>query len=123
MATVDTTRVRTANEPKAFRFELSNVLCTIGLALLAFVVLAPILFLVVNSFQLARPGQAVAYGLQNWTVALTEPGMLEAIGNTLSRTAVTMALAFPVSVGVAWLLARTDVPGKHWLDLLFWITF
>ncbi len=99
------------------------MLCTTGLLLLGVVVLAPIVFLVVNSFQLARPGEAMTYGLQNWVIALMEPGMLEAIGNTLSRTAVSLVLAFPVAVFVAWLLARTDLPGKNWLDLLFWMTF
>ncbi|HEY7064144.1 MAG TPA: iron ABC transporter permease [Chloroflexota bacterium] len=123
MATLETTRLPAVERPTGLRLGGSSLLCTAGLVLLAFVVLAPIVFLVVNSFQLARPGGAVAYGLQNWVVALTEPGMLEAVGNTFSRTAVSLGLAFPVAVFVAWLLARTDLPGKNWLDLLFWMTF
>src|SRR3954451_18903423 len=113
MATVETTRLSPAERPRGRRLGSTSLLCTLGLVLLAFVVLAPIVFLVVNSFQLARPGEAVAYGLQNWAVALTEPGMLEAVGNTFSRTAVSLGLAFPVAVFVAWLLARSDVPGKN----------
>lgn len=123
MATVETTQLQAGEQPRFWRADRATVLCTIALALLAFVVLAPILFLLLNSFQLARPGQAVAYGIQNWVVALTEPGMVEAIGNTVVRTVVTLVLGFPLAVCVAWLLARTDVPGKQWLDLLFWITF
>jgi iron(III) transport system permease protein len=123
MATVETTRLGTVERPGAGRPALSTLLCTAGLVLLAFVVLAPIVFLVINSFQLARPGEASAYGLQNWAVALSEPGMVEAVVNTITRTAATLVLAFPLAVFVAWLLARTDLPGKHWLDLLFWMTF
>src|SRR3954465_5468038 len=109
MATVESARLQPIEHPKAARPATSSILCTAGLVLLAFVVLAPIVFLVVNSFQLARPGEAVAYGLQNWAVAPPEPGMLEAVGNTFSRTAVSLGLAFPVAVFVAWLLARSDV--------------
>ncbi len=123
MATIETTQLRSLARPRSMRPSVSSVACTVGLVLLAFVVLAPIVFLVVNSFQLARPGETAAYGLQNWVIAFTEPGMLEAVWNTLTRTLVSLVLAFPVAVFVAWLLARTDLPGKRWLDLLFWMTF
>jgi iron(III) transport system permease protein len=123
MATVETTQLRPVERPRGLRLGTTGLLCTLGLVLLAFVVLAPIVFLVINSFQLARPGEAVSYGLQNWVIALTEPGMVEAIVNTFTRTAVGLVVGFPIAVFVAWLLARTDIPGKNWLDLMFWMTF
>ena len=123
MATVESTRLRAVERPAGLRLSATSVLCTLGLVLLAFVVLAPIVFLAINSFQLARPGEAVAYGVQNWAIALTEPGMVEAIVNTFSRTVVGLVIALPIAVFVGWLLARTDLSGKNWLDLMFWMTF
>src|SRR5579862_330714 len=99
------------------------LLFTAVLAALAFVVLFPLVFLIINSFELARPGAPPVYGFGNWTAALTEPGILTAIVNTLTRSLVAMAIAFPFGIFMAWLLARTDVPGKNWLDLMFWLTF
>lgn len=97
---------------------LNAVLVSLG-----FVVLAPLTFLIANSFELARPGQPSVFGLDNWATALTEPGMREAIVNTVVRTLVATGISLPVGVLVAWLLGRTDIPGKNWLDLLFWVTF
>jgi iron(III) transport system permease protein len=105
------------------RIEGQTAVCTVILVLVAFVVLAPILFLVVNSFQLARPGGPATYGLQNWITALTEPGIVEAVLNTLSRTVLSVAISFPIAVVISWLLARSDIPGKPWLDLMFWMAF
>ncbi len=32
-------------------------------------------------------------------------------------------MGFIMAVPIAWLLARTDMPGAHWLEFGFWVAF
>jgi iron(III) transport system permease protein len=93
------------------------------LAGVAFFVLYPILLIVVNSFQIAKPGAPPLYGLDGWRAVLSEPGMRRALTNTFALLASRQLLSFPIAVLIAWLLARTDLPGKYGLEFMFWISF
>jgi iron(III) transport system permease protein len=46
-----------------------------------------------------------------------------AIVNTLTLTATRQGLALVVGVVLAWLLARTNLPGRNWLEFGFWVSF
>jgi iron(III) transport system permease protein len=105
------------------RLEAQAVAGTIALALLAFFVLYPIFLIVLNGFQVARPGAPSEYGLDGWRVALSEPGMRQAVYNTFALLFTRQAISFPIAIFLAWLLARTDVPGKHGLEFMFWLSF
>ena len=105
------------------RLDIQALLCTAVLGVVGFVLLYPLLLLILTSFQVAGPMQESAYGLDNWWVALTEPGMLTAVLNTFKLTLVLQVISFPVGIFIVWLLARTDVPGKSWIEFLFWIAF
>ena len=105
------------------RLDVQALLCTAVLGVVGFVLLYPLLLLILTSFQVARPMQESAYGLDNWAVALSEPGMLTAVLNTFKLTLVLQVVSFPVAIFVVWLLARTDIPGKNWIEFLFWIAF
>src|SRR6266545_1334729 len=72
------------------------ILFALVFALVAFVVLYPILLLVFNSFQVGRFGQTMTWGLDNWRDALVEPKMRESIFNTLSLTATRQGIAFGI---------------------------
>ena len=52
---------------------------------IAGLVLAPILFLIVNSFQLAPPGHAPVWGLRSWQLALGTRDTWMAISSRWSR--------------------------------------
>lgn len=106
-----------------YRLEAQAVAGTIALALVAFLVLYPIILIVFNSFQVARPGAAPVYGLEGWRVALSEPGMRQAVYNTFALLLTRQAISFPFAIFLAWLLARTDLPGKGWLEFMFWLSF
>ena len=69
------------------------------------------------------PDHGTAYGLQNWVTAFTEHGMLAAVINTVKLTLILQIISLPVAVLTVWLLARTDMPGKNWIDFLFWMAF
>jgi iron(III) transport system permease protein len=93
------------------------------LALVAFMVLAPLTLMVLSSFQLARPGQPAVYGLDGWRQAFGDPANLAALGNTVTLSAARQSIAVVLGVLLAWLIARTDLPGKRTLEFVFWLTF
>jgi iron(III) transport system permease protein len=54
---------------------------------------------------------------------LEEPLLRTALVNTLKVTFVRQLLSLPLAVLIAWLLARTNLPGRHWLEFAFWAAF
>ena len=64
------------------------------LVVVGFLVLTPLFLMILNSFQTARPGQPIVWGMEGWVKALNTPGILKAIGNTftLAITRQTIAL-------------------------------
>lgn len=93
------------------------------LALVAFLVLAPLTLMVAGSFQLARPGQPAVYGLDGWRQAFGDPANLAALWNTITLSVARQAIAIVLGVLLAWLIARTDLPFKRTLEFVFWLTF
>ena len=108
---------------RGFRIDLESLIGTTVLCGVAFFVLYPILLIVLNSFQAARPGAAAQYGFEGWRIALSDPGMLRAVYNTFSLIFTRQLLSFPIAILLAWLLARTDLPGKSALEFMFWLSF
>lgn len=108
---------------KRIALEGAGVVCTIALVIVGFVVVYPIALLFLKSFEIGALGAKPAFGFANWTAALDEPGLRAAIVNTLTLTAARQAIAFSAGIGLAWLLARTDLPRAHWLEFGFWIAF
>ena len=105
------------------RVELSSLLCSAVLGLVAFCVVFPVLLVVVQSFEVSSPGQPSAYGLSGWRAAFGEPGLRTALVNTLTVTLVRQVLSLPAAILIAWLLARTDLPGRSWIEFGFWAAF
>jgi iron(III) transport system permease protein len=113
----------TAALPSPRRIEAQAVLCTVVLALVAFCVVFPLLLVVLQSFQVAAPGEVARYGLDGWRAAFGEPGLRGALWNTFTVTFVRQLLSLPLAVLIAWLLARTDLPGRSWIEFAFWAAF
>ena len=93
------------------------------LLVVAFLVLTPLGLMVFNSFQIARPGEPVVYGLDGWRKAFNSPGILAAMGNTFALAITRQAIALVIGGFLAWLIARTDIPMKQTLEFLFWLSF
>jgi iron(III) transport system permease protein len=97
------------------------ILGTIALGLIGLLVLYPVLILIANSFQVGQFGTPTHVGFDNWTAAFNNPKVLDALKNTLTLTAARQAIGLVVGVCIAWLLARTDLPFRHWLEFGFWV--
>lgn len=92
------------------------VVCFLALTFL------PLLAVIQGSFDSQIEG-AQAFTLEGWRALFHEPRILGALGNTLSLTFASQLIALPVSIGLAWLLGRTDLPGRNWLEFAFWVSF
>jgi len=108
---------------RALRIETQAVLCTLVLAVVAFCVVYPVFLVVLQSFQIAPPGLPAQYGLDGWRAAFDEPVLRSALVNTLQVTFVRQLLSLPLAVLIAWLLARTNLPGRYWIEFAFWAAF
>jgi len=112
-----------AGSRPAWRVEPQSIWCSAVLALVAFGVLYPILLVVLQSFQTALPGEAARYGLDGWRAALAEPALRASLLNTLRVTLARQLCSLPLAIFIAWLLARTDLPGRRWIEFAFWAAF
>jgi iron(III) transport system permease protein len=106
-----------------WRLGAESVLCTGVLAAVAFTVVYPVALVVLQSFQVAGPGEPARWGLDGWRAALEEPGLRGALVNTLKVALVRQLLSLPLAVLIAWLIARTDLPGRDWIEFGFWAAF
>ena len=57
--------------------------------------------------------RAAGRGLAGWWQAVASPGTLALVGRTLGLAAGAVALAVAVAVPLAWLVVRTDLPGRR----------
>jgi len=101
----------------------SLLLMSLLLGVVAFVVLVPLFLMILNSFQISKPGEPMIYGLQGWREAFSSPGILSAIHNTFSLALARQFIALILGIVLAWLLARTDIPLSGPLEFMFWLSF
>jgi iron(III) transport system permease protein len=105
------------------RFELQTILGTLLLLLVATVVLFPLALIIFQSFTVPiAPGQT-ELGLAGWQAVFSESSLRIAIGNTLSLVLARQVVALPLAVVMAWIIARTDLPGRDWFEFAFWLSF
>ena len=91
------------------------------LACISFLVIYPIVALSIIAFLPTK--FSAFYGTIPWHKAFEEPGMWQSALNTLAIVAATQFIALPISIFIAWLLARTDVPGARTFEFCFWLMF
>ena len=103
------------------RLSTVAILGTIALGIVALLVVYPVVILITNSFQVGQFGTPTHFGLDNWTNAFRSPKVIDALKNTITLSITRQAIGLILGVLVAWLLARTDLPGAKWLEFGFWV--
>lgn len=93
------------------------------LVVVGFLVLTPLGLMILNSFQIARPGQPIVWGMEGWVKAFSTPGIVKAMTNTFTLAITRQAIALAIGCFFAWLIARTDLPMKGLLEFFFWLSF
>ena len=109
--------------PPVRYFRLPSLPMTILLLVVGFLVLTPLALMILNSFQIARPGQPIVWGLEGWVKAFSTPGIIKAMTNTFTLAITRQAIALLIGAFFAWLIARTDLPMKGLLEFFFWLSF
>lgn len=94
-----------------------------ALVIVGALVLLPIGFVTLNSFNQSRPGSPSDFGISNWLRAFDEPSLWLAIWNTVSLGVTRTLVALVVGTSIAWLLARSDIPFAGPLEFSFWLAF
>ena len=93
------------------------------IVVVGFLVLTPLFLMILNSFQTARPGQPIVWGVEGWVKAFSTPGIVKAIINTFNLAITRQTIALVIGSFFAWLIARTDIPMKGTLEFFFWLSF
>jgi iron(III) transport system permease protein len=104
-------------------FSVRSTAQTVVFLVVAGLVVAPVLFLIANSFQVGRPGSVPEWSLANWQRAIGDSRLWTAVWNSIRLYLAISLFSWPTAILVAWILGRSDIPGKHLLEFLFWLAF
>ena len=88
-----------------------------------FFVLYPVLLVFINSFQVGGLGEPVAWGAAHWRDAFGDPRLRATFVNTVALGLTYQAISLAAGILLAWLIARTDLPARNWLEFGFWVAF
>lgn len=103
--------------------EVQTVLFAAVLMATLFLVLFPVLLLIFYSFSVGTAAEPLRLGLDAWRHAVDNPQILSSVLNTVKLLLSIHMISFPVAIAIAWVLARTDLPGRHAIEFMFWISF
>ena len=92
-------------------------------AVIVLAVLGPIVMVVLAGVNVAPALQGFRFGLGHWAQALSAPEAESALWNTVTIVGIRGLLGFAIAVPIAWLIARTNMPGRDALEFGFWIAF
>jgi iron(III) transport system permease protein len=104
-------------------FSLQSLVCWLVLGVVLFTVVYPAGVIIFSSFEIPREKLGSGFGLQAWRIAFSDPAIISAIWNTLTITLARQAIALPIAILLAWIIARTNVPGATTLEFLFWLGY
>lgn len=109
------------------------VIAAVLVILLTYLVITPVGAMVVNSIQVGVRDSAVT-GLETGSFtlyflkrvfdsAVSQVLFWAPLGRTLFVALMTAALALPLGAVLAWLVVRTDLPGRRWLSSAFVVPY
>jgi iron(III) transport system permease protein len=82
----------------------------------------PLFVVLLNSFNTARLGEPAQYGVENWTEAFANRRVWQALGTSFALVITRNLIALPIAFMLAWLIGRTDMPGRRFLELILWVS-
>lgn len=110
-----------AARPRAY-FRLEIILPAIGVLAGMLLILGPFLATIIRSV-LYWEGDAVSLSVLNFQALLSDPRFYQAVGNTLICGVGATILSCLMGFTLAWIVARTDVPGRSWFETLNLVPF
>lgn len=88
------------------------VIVVATIALLVYLIIVPLFFLVFGSVFTGRPGQAGQFDLGTYARIISDPRSYELMGVSIAYGLGATMISLVLGVGIAWLLRRTDLPLK-----------
>ena len=110
-------------QPKSLRGHGSTISATALTLLLAFLVVYPLFMLFYGSFKGGPPYAAENFTLKGYVDAYSSLETYRTLWTTLWLGALRTVLALALAVFLAWVVTRTDTPGKRWLEVTVWVQF
>ncbi|HEY4134676.1 MAG TPA: iron ABC transporter permease [Alphaproteobacteria bacterium] len=86
------------------------------------VTLAPVLYVLIASFDVSSIGEPFKFGWKGWQDVFSSTRTLDAIGYSFLLSA-RVPIAVIVAFTIAWLLVRVEVPGRRFIELALWFGF
>jgi iron(III) transport system permease protein len=103
----------------------SSVIMTGIIVVIGGYLIAPLIMLLILSFNTAHDilVDDADWGFGHWAHAFDVPGLGEALWHSLMIWGLVTLIGFPVSIGIALVLARTKLPFSHGFEFLFWVIY
>jgi len=103
----------------------AGIIMTATILVLGVYLIYPIVILLILSFDTARdilvgPSH---WGLSNWINAWKTPGLLVSLWNSFLIWFLVAAISLPIAIAISLVLARTNIPFSHAIEVVFWIAF
>jgi iron(III) transport system permease protein len=86
------------------------------------ITLAPVLYVVAASFDIADLGATFQFGWTGWHDIFTSARTVAAIGYSFLLV-IRVPIALVIAFAIAWLLVRVRLPGQRFIELAFWFGF
>jgi iron(III) transport system permease protein len=86
------------------------------------VTFVPVLYVLIDSFNVAGTGQPFRFGLTGWVQVFASPKTLSSIGYSFLLS-VRIPIAIAVAFVIAWLLVREEIPGHRFIEQALWFGF
>ena len=111
--------------PSWFRRETGTFIMLLVILSLSVYLILPMIVLLMFSFDVSRDAFVPPreWGFGNWATGFEDPRILRALWNSFLVWFLVMIIAFPASIGISLLLARTKLPFSHSLEFMFWVAF
>ena len=116
VATAPTTRTAWRKSPRGIL--LFAIVVAVG-----FFTAYPVSLLILKSFQVSVPGEAVQWGLSGWKQAFGDDALVKAFGNTLFLGSVRTGITLVLAIYFAWVVTRTNTPMRGFIEFMMWLGF
>lgn len=101
------------------RSKLDRILPIPLYIVLIFLVIVPLGYLIIASLRTGSPLQPGAtFTLENLRNIWIDPTYFRVLGNTLGMAALVTIFSMTIGVALAWLVARTNLPGKRYWEII-----
>jgi len=91
--------------------------------LISFLVLYPVGMLIFGSFRTDMPGLPASFSFQGYIEVYTNPNTYKVIWTTIKIAVMTTLSGVGLTVFFAWLIHRTNMPGRRFLDSMLYLAY